>query len=413
MSKVSRILRRLAVYGMFVVPACTFSQGRNSVPTHRTDGRYIGTYAYLHHMLRNHKPVFSYDKAVSRADFGRWQDSVRSAMAALMKFPEPESQVPPRCVLKEKKDGYMLEKWELYPLPGLVTSFLVLKPDTAVGLLPAVMCIPGSSRTKEGLAGEKGVEDCYTEDIRDAHVTMALDYVKSGYVAVAVDNAGAGEAADIESASGSTNFNYDIVSRILLEMDWSWLGYTSFVDMQILKWMKTYPGIDNKRIILSGFSLGTEPMMVLGVLDRDVFAFVYNDFLCNTQERAVVMTKPVNGRRVFPNSIRHLIPGYWKYFNFPDVVASLAPRPIIFTEGGLDRDFDLVKNAYDKVGALENVVCCHYPKYADKSSRTDIEHLPEGLDASAYFRHVNVDTENHYFKLELVLPWIETILHSH
>ena len=68
--------------------------------------------------------------------------------------------------------------------------------------------------------------------------------------------------------------------------------------------------------------------------------FVYNDFLCQTQERAVVMTKPdKENRRPFPNSIRHLIPGYWRYFNFPDVVASLAPRPIIFTEGGLDRDF--------------------------------------------------------------------------
>ena len=35
-----------------------------------------------------------------------------------------------------------------------------------------------------------------------------------------------------------------------------------------------------------------EPMMVLGVLDKDIYAFVYNDFLCQTQERAVVMTKP-------------------------------------------------------------------------------------------------------------------------
>ena len=51
-----------------------------------------------------------------------------------------------------------------------------------------------------------------------------------------------------------------------------------------------------------------------------IYAFVYNDFLCQTQERAVVMTKPdKENRRPFPNSIRHLIPGYWRYFNFPDV----------------------------------------------------------------------------------------------
>lgn len=109
--------------------------------------------------------------------------------------------------------------------------------------------------------------------------------------------------------------------------------------MQVLNWMKAQSYIRKDRIVISGFSLGTEPMMVLGVLDKDIYAFVYNDFLCQTQERAVVMTKPdKENRRPFPNSIRHLIPGYWRYFNFPDVVASLAPRPIIFTEGGLDRD---------------------------------------------------------------------------
>lgn len=36
--------------------------------------------------------------------------------------------------------------------------------------------------------------------------------------------------------------------------------------------------IKTDRIVVSGFSLGTEPMMVLGVLDKDIYAFVYNDF---------------------------------------------------------------------------------------------------------------------------------------
>lgn len=105
--------------------------------------------------------------------------------------------------------------------------------------------------------------------------------------------------------------------------------------MQVLNWMKAQSYIRKDRIVISGFSLGTEPMMVLGVLDKDIYAFVYNDFLCQTQERAVVMTKPdKENRRPFPNSIRHLIPGYWRYFNFPDVVASLAPRPIILQREG-------------------------------------------------------------------------------
>ena len=57
-----------------------------------------------------------------------------------------------------------------------------------------------------------------------------------------------------------------------------------------LNWMKTQKHIRKDRIVVSGFSLGTEPMMVLGTLDTSIYAFVYNDFLCQTHERAEVMT---------------------------------------------------------------------------------------------------------------------------
>ena len=148
--------------------------------------------------------------------------------------------------------------------------------------------------------------------------------------------------------------------------------------------------------------------MVLGTLDSSIYGFVYNDFLCQTQERALVMTAPdKNGIRPFPNSIRHLIPDFWRKFNFPDIVASLAPRPVIMTEGGLDRDLDLVRAAYDIAGHPENLEIHHYPKFADPEKRKDIKKLPEGLGRNEYYDLVNVDGTNHYFKSELVLPWLD------
>lgn len=181
---------------------------------------------------------------------------------------------------------------------------------------------------------------------------MAFHYVRQGWAAIVVDNAGTGEEGDAEHAAGRSSHDYENLARFLLEMDWSWLGYTSYADQCILDWVKTRPWAQKNHIILSGFSLGTEPMMVLGSLNPDIFAFVYNDFLCRTLERAKTMTMP-NGRgvRSAPNSIRHLIPGFWKQFDFPDIVAALAPRPVICTEGGLDRDFQLISAAYRMAGA--------------------------------------------------------------
>lgn len=42
-----------------------------------------------------------------------------------------------------KKEGYILEKWEFYPFPKSVSTFLVLKPEHLKGAVPGVLCIPG------------------------------------------------------------------------------------------------------------------------------------------------------------------------------------------------------------------------------------------------------------------------------
>ena len=97
-------------------------------------------------------------------------------------------------------------------------------------------------------------------------------------------------------------------------------------------------------------------------------------------------------------------------FDFPDLVAALAPRPVICTEGGLDRDFELIKEAYRIVGKPDNFTFYHYKKFANPKDRQQIDRVPEGIDLDTFFQVVNVDPKNHYFKAELVLPWIDKVL---
>lgn len=375
----------------------SFAQQDTTLVSNRPDGRLQSTYAILHQMLRDTEPACAFKAGMTKKQYGKWQKKLKEGMKAVMKWPEVKNQPQPALVSTEQKEGYWIEHWECYPLEKAVAPFIVMIPDGCTAKTPAIMCIPGSGGTMEALTEGKG---------------MGITYVKEGWIAVCVDNACAGEQADQENKyPDSWDYDYDLSSRILLELGWSWLGYTSFVDYQILQWMKTQPLIDKSRIVVSGFSLGTEPMMVIGVMDKDIYAFVYNDFLCQTQERALSMTA-INekGRRIFPNSIRHLIPDYWREFNFPDVCCALAPRHLIFTEGGLDRDFRLVQEAYQSAGAPDAVECHHQKRFAEPSSRVDYQSLPEGLTRSEYFEMVNVDTKAHYFKRDLILPWLRKIL---
>lgn len=385
------------------------------IESERDDGRFYSSRGVVHALLKNNVPKYAFNPGFTPGEFKQWQKNMRTAMARLMKHPQLDNLPAPQLLSTVRRDGYRVEKWEAYPLPECVTSFLVLVPDgvTEANPAPGILCIPGSGESKETQAGEPELSPNFgsgdTGEEAERWV-VAVPYVKKGLVAVVVDNPGAGEASDLERYTTAPDYNYEAVARYLLELDWSYLGYSSYIDMHVLKWMKRQSFINRERLVVSGFSLGTEPLMVMGMLDPDIYAFVYNDFLCRTLERMIVLTEPdENGRRPFPNSIRHLIPGFLKNFDFPDIVAALAPRPVICPEGGLDRDLDLVRKAYAIAGKPENVTIYHYAKFADRP-RGNYERLPEGLNRDLYFELTNVDPPRHDVKVKYILPWLDKVL---
>lgn len=392
----------------FVVRTAFAAPDSAIIVSGRPDGRFLSSRGTAQSLMAGCPPRLAFRTDFTSRQFHSWQREMGRAMKRLMRHPEVKCPTP-RLVKTVRRDGYRVEKWESYPLPSSVVPFLVLVPDGAGTECPApaALCLPGFGQTKELLAGER-IGNYELEGAPDSVVrpaAMGLHYVRQGLVAVVVDNVSCGELSD------AGYFDYLATSRILLEMGWSYLGLCSYQDKVVLDWMKAQPVIDSRRIIASGFSLGTEPMMVLGLLDRSICAFVYNDFLCRTRERALVMTAPDRrGERPFPNSIEHLVPEFLSTFDFPDIVAALAPRPVICTEGGLDRDFALVRCAYGKAGAADRFEFHHYARYANPAARVPVDTLPAGIDRATFFRLVNVDPPNHYFKREWVLPWLRRLL---
>lgn len=379
--------------------------------TDREDGRYVSSRAIAHRMMTARPPRLQYHDGMDSTEMAAWRTDVKTTMERLLQYPVPDSISPAKKVWSRQRDGYRIEKWESYPLDEAVVPYLVLIPDgvDASNPAPAMLCIPGFGQTKELLAGETAIDPDKSE-VKDAKSAMARIYAKEGYVAVAVDNPAFGETDDLEHLVGRRG-DYETFSRALLELGWNYLGYTAYVDKVILDWMKTQPEMRNDRLVISGFSLGTEPLMAIGVTDPDIYAFVYNDFLCTTRERALVMTLPdKEGYRYWPNDIAHLIPGFLVEFDFPDLVAALSPRPVICTEGGMDRDFNSVHSAFKAAGAPDAFSSHHYVKFADESARTPLDKMPEGINRATFFRLANVDPPSHYFKAEHILPWLKKIL---
>lgn len=170
----------------------------------RADRRHTSSRGIVQTMLEQVRPACAFQPGMPPENFPSWREQVRQAMKKLMKFPALQEIHPPRLVKTVPRQGYRVEKWESYPFPNAAVPFLVLVPDSATPQRPApvLFCIPGSDQTKEELAAETSAELENASLPRPGPNAMAWHYVREGWVAVVVDNAGAGEQGDAERAAG-------------------------------------------------------------------------------------------------------------------------------------------------------------------------------------------------------------------
>tara|TARA_R110001592_G_scaffold165803_4_gene400331 strand:- start:31 stop:837 length:807 start_codon:yes stop_codon:yes gene_type:complete len=262
------------------------------------------------------------------------------------------------------------------------------------------MCFPGSGHSKEALAGEPELDgskpkpgtEWKWEDNR-----MALHFVKQGYIACAVDN-----PARCEASSPVRNF-LD-VSACAIWTGRSYLGISVFQKAHILEWLVEQPMVDAKRVATCGHSLGSDPADALGLLYPDkVAAVIHNDFCCDWRERAIALN-------AYPGGLHHNVPGMFAWYDAPDLQAALAPRPLLFTEGGRTPQLNHIRAAYALTHAGENVEVQYYKKYATPEQRPkDTAPIEEGITMEEYFEYANVDPEFHCFRPTRALPWLKKI----
>ncbi len=366
----------------------------------RADGRFVSTAGFVHAYLKSVRPKLAFDPNISPEDFPAWQEAVRDKLREVMRFPKVPEQPEPRQLWSQQREGYELQKWEAYPEPLSVAPFVVLVPDGASESSPAaaVLCSPGSATSKELLAGESECDGSESNNRHPVRNRMAWWYAKEGMVAVAVDNPGIGELSDPIRPERH---------EISVHTIWAgrhYEGLSVFQRLPILEWLKQQPYVDENRVAVSGHSLGAKPSLILGVLDPSIAAVVWNDFVSDWRERAVA-------ENLLRISIHQYVPGLLEWFDYTDLMASLAPRPLLISEGGRTRDIERVREAYRLLGAEEDIEVVYYPKYATPDLRPydDVE-LPEGLTMEEYFDYANVDVPQHCFKENVAVPWLSRVL---
>lgn len=363
----------------------------------RPDGRFLTTAGFIQHTLKNLEPALAFKPGLSLKTFAAWKRKVRAKLRELMAFPAVPPQPRPKLVWEKRREGYRLQRWELYPEPFSVVPFLMLAPDTATpsSRAPAVLCFPGSDQPKESLAGERW-KGPWKAAFGECDY-MALHYARQGFVALAFDNPSTCELAD----KRSPDWRRQVSALLWLNRPYECLS--TFQKFQALQWLKTVPFVDARRIAVSGFSLGAKPALLLGILDPAVKAVIWNSGAPDWREREVV-------QNLHPMAPWQYIPGFIRWFDYSDLMAALAPTPLLVTEGGPGAAHRRIRQAYAIAGAPGGFKVTFCPSYAKASARRYYHRkIPEGVSEAMYRRHACYDGY-HCFKPAVAVPWLRRLL---
>jgi hypothetical protein len=91
-------------------------------------------------------------------------------------------------------------------------------------------------------------------------------------------------------------------------------------------------------------------------------------------------------------------------------MAAVAPMPALYTEGGVTADIDIVRSAYEKRKQPERLAVHYYDKYENPEKRLhEYEDIPSDITMDEYYEYANIDVENHYFKENHAIPWLNKV----
>lgn len=364
----------------------------------RPDGRFEDIEGFMNAYYKNLEPALTFDPEMSADELQGWRQKVREKLSELLAFPEDIPPQPePKMLWAEQREGYELQKWELYPEPMSVVPFLALVPEgvSASEPGPAVICIPGSSSSKELLAGEPEEVPWANINKHPIRNRMAKFYAQAGITAIAVDHPDRGERT-CDCYDGS-RYEWTIHA---IWVGRSFEGQSVFEKTKLLEWVGDRAYVDDDRIATSGHSLGALPTLHMGVIEPSIAAVVWNDWAGCWRDREIHVTQ-------FRPHIGHYIPGMQQWFDYLDLMAAVSPRPFLITEGGRTADIEKISRAWDTEGVPDTFEAHYYPKYADPESRVhDDDEYFEGMTLEEYMEFVNVDASAHCFKENIAVPWL-------
>ncbi|MEM2921182.1 MAG: alpha/beta hydrolase family protein [Candidatus Bathyarchaeia archaeon] len=309
---------------------------------------------FIRRLYERIKPSLSFN-ASSKQDFLKWKEELKGKIRELLgELPEP-ADLNPQFLSSEDKERYTREKWMIQSEEGCWVPLYILIPKGIKGKLPAILCAHGHGPYgKDSVAGVHFNDPNRKADISGANYNYAEQMAMAGFVTVAPDWRSFGERIAYRNPyPGRDVCNVHFIQHLILGR--TLLGCNIFDGMRALDFLTTREYVDPNRLGCMGLSFGGTMATYLALLDDRIKAVDIMCYATTTEHYAI-------SRPNFCGS--QLVPRLYKYADVPDVIAAIAPKPLLIESGASDTCFwihsalkahDVIKRAYEVAGEPDNL----------------------------------------------------------
>ena len=297
--------------------------------------------------------LLNFEKNVKdKEDFIEWKSLIYKKFIEIYDFKNIDKPTLKNVKVESTKniDSNILTKFSAKAFDGDEIIFYELKPNYEFESLQTVFIIPGSGN--QGAADVLGLDTKYKDYFY--HKNIGKKLVNEGYVVYVIENRGWGERtidAGLHCDEPNVYCSGNVLSRHLSNSGKDLFTLQISDSLQVFDFIKNKKYVDSDNIAVMGLSLGGGIVQSMGIIQSDIKSIIIASGLVSYDKAGGT----------------GITPGMLEFFDFPDVVASLAPKPIYLSWGEYEKSnfrfevetsysANIVKKAYSIMNAEQNIV---------------------------------------------------------
>ena len=312
------------------------------------------THNFIKKWYKRTKPTLAF-RAKNKKEFLVWRKTLKNKIRELLgEWPKP-ADLKPDLYSREEKEKYIRERWVIQTEKDCFMPLYLLIPKGIKGRMPAILCCHGHGNYgKDSVAGVIFNQGDRENGIRMHNYNYGEQMAENGFITICPDWRSFGERIGYINPYAPRDIcNIHFLQHLIL--GGTLLGANVFDATRAIDFLLTRKEVDKDKIGCMGLSFGGTMTTYTTLLDERIKAA---DIICyaSTTEHYTINNANTCGSQ--------LVPYLYKYADVGDVMAAIAPRPLLIESGANDTCFyldsarkahNILKKAYKAAGVEDKL----------------------------------------------------------